>query len=55
MFGVIEAKGFISLVADDKYPSLRQEANDLGHGAAIEKQTCRGLDTGPDEPKPLGS
>ena len=31
------------------------EANDLGHGAAIEKQTCRGLDTGPDEPKPLGS
>ena len=31
------------------------EANDLGYGAAIEKQTCRGLDTSPDEPKPLGS
>jgi len=29
-------------------------ANDLGYGAAIEKQTCRGLDTGPDEPAPLG-
>ena len=27
------------------------EANDLGYGAAIEKQTCRGLDTGPDQPK----
>ncbi len=27
------------------------EANDLGYGAAIEKQTCRGLDTGPDRPK----
>ncbi len=31
------------------------EANDLGYGAAIEKQTCRGLDTGPDEPEPLES
>jgi len=31
------------------------EATDLAYGAAIEKQTCRGLDTGPDEPKPLGS
>jgi len=30
------------------------KANDLGYGAAIEKQTCRGLDTGPDEPAPLG-
>ena len=30
------------------------EANDLGYGAAIERQTCRGLDTGPDEPAPLG-
>jgi len=31
------------------------EANDLAYGAAIEKQTCRGLDTGPDEPAPLES
>jgi len=30
------------------------KANDLGYGAGIEKQTCRGLDTGPDEPAPLG-
>ena len=30
------------------------KANDLGYGAAIEKQTCRGLDTGPDEPAPVG-
>ena len=30
------------------------KANDLGYGAAIEKQTCRGLDSGPDEPAPLG-
>ena len=30
------------------------KANDLGYGATIEKQTCRGLDTGPDEPAPLG-
>ncbi len=29
------------------------EANDLAYGAAIEKQTCRGLETGPDEPGPL--
>lgn len=29
------------------------EATDLAYGAAIEKQTCRGLDTGPDEPGPL--
>lgn len=29
-------------------------AHDLGYGAAIEKQTCRGLDSGPDEPAPLG-
>lgn len=29
------------------------EANDLGHQAAIERQTCRGLDTAPDEPAAL--
>lgn len=29
-------------------------AHDLGYEAVIEKQTCRGLDTGPDEPAPLG-
>lgn len=31
------------------------EASDLGYRAAIEKQTCRGLDSAPDEPAPLGS
>lgn len=41
----------IGLVA---YFYRTSRANDLGYGAAIEKQTCRGLDTGPDEPTPLG-
>ena len=30
------------------------KAVDLGYGAAIEKQTCRGLASAPDEPAPLG-
>jgi hypothetical protein len=29
-------------------------AHDLGYRAAIEEQTCRGLDSGPDEPAPRG-